>query len=386
MTLTAVDFRARSFRSLRSITVPLSNLEVFVGANGVGKTNLYSALELLRASAANDIGRALAEAGLQVSLWAGQRRAGPAQIVLGARFLDPHGAVRYDYEIAVGGPPPPKFNTTASFDREPQVKEETLTAMVRGRRTKLLERRHRRVMARDETDGWRRVDVDLMDSETVLGRLEDPSRFPELDLVRRTLMAWRFYHQVRTDAGSALRRPCVAVATPALASDGANLAAVLATIVYIGLDRTDLDAAVEAAFPGARLVIPNPGRMAEFAMVLPEFPHRPFAASELSDGTLRFLALAGALLAVRPPPFLALNEPEASLHPNLMEPLAGMIVKASKRSQVWLVTHSERLAQAVARLGDCTPRAVAKKDGATVIEGLKLWGEFDDGEDEDGDD
>jgi predicted ATPase len=383
VTLIATDFRAKAFRSLKSIAVPLSDLEVFVGANGVGKTNLYRGLELLRAAAANDIGRALAEEGMSESMWAGQRRAGPAQIALGAGFLDRHGPVRYHYEIVLGLPPPPPFNTTASFDLEPQVKEETLTAVVRGRRTRLLERRHRGVMARDEADGWRSVEVDLMQSETVLGRLEDPSRFPELDLVRRTLLAWRFYHQVRTDAGSPLRRPCVAVATPALASDGANLAAVLATISHIGLDRTDLDAAVEAAFPGARLVLPNPRRMAEFAMVLPEFPQRQFAASELSDGTLRFLALAGALLALRPPPFMALNEPEASLHPDLMEPLAGMIVKAAKRSQVWLVTHSERLAEAVARLGHCTPRAVSKKDGATVIEGLKPWGEFADEDDED---
>ena len=57
---------------------------------------------------------------------------------------------------------------------------------------------------------------------------------------------------------------------------------------------------------------------------------------------------AKAALAYRLPPFIALNEPEASLHPDLMEPLAGMVVKAAKRrSQVWLVTHSERLAHAV---------------------------------------
>ena len=45
-------------------------------------------------------------------------------------------------------------------------------------------------------------------------------------------------------------------------------------------------------------------------------------------------------LRFRLPPFLALNE--ASLHPDLMEPLERMSVGASKRSQVWLVTHSER--------------------------------------------
>ena len=238
-------------------------------------------------------------------------------------------------------------------------------------------------MARTEDRGWDKVDIDLLESETVLGRLEDSARFSELDLVRRTLLAWRFYHQVRTDADSHLRRPCVAVATPSLASDGSNLAAVFATLAHVRQDTTELDSAVQAAFLGARLVMPKPGRDASFAMIFPEFPQRQFAAAELSDGTLRFLALAGALLAYRLPPFIALNEPEASLHPNLMEPLAGMVVNAAKRSQVWLVTHSERLAQAVTAAGGAKVRTVVKTDGATTIESLKAWGEFEDEADED---
>ena len=72
---------------------------------------------------------------------------------------------------------------------------------------------------------------------------------------------------------------------------------------------------IDQAFPGARLVVPPPGRTASFGMSFPEFPHRVFSAQELSDGTLRFLALAGALLAYRLPPFVALNEPETSLQP-----------------------------------------------------------------------
>ncbi|CAN7299046.1 hypothetical protein LJR219_001483 [Phenylobacterium sp. LjRoot219] len=72
-----------------------------------------------------------------------------------------------------------------------------------------MEREGVRVMARDE-DGRRvEIDIDLLDSETALGRLEDPSRYPTLDLVRRTLLEWRLYHGLRTDTDSPLRRPCV---------------------------------------------------------------------------------------------------------------------------------------------------------------------------------
>lgn len=385
MTLTVTDFRVRGFRSLKSLSYPLSSLDVFLGANGVGKSNLYRGLELLRFAAMNDLGRSLAEEGMPDALWAGPRKAkAPVQITLSVGLMaSEKDQFRYEYEVVIGLPPPPPWNTTASFDLEPQIKAESLALLIRGRGTRLLERRGRSVMARTEDRGWDKVDIDLLESETVLGRLEDSARFSELDLVRRTLLAWRFYHQVRTDADSHLRRPCVAVATPSLASDGSNLAAVFATLAHVRQDTTELDSAVQAAFPGARLVMPKPGRDASFAMIFPEFPQRQFAAAELSDGTLRFLALAGALLAYRLPPFIALNEPEASLHPDLMEPLAGMVVNAAKRSQVWLVTHSERLAQAVTAAGGAKVRTVVKTDGATTIESLKVWGEFEDEADED---
>jgi predicted ATPase len=100
-------------------------------------------------------------------------------------------------------------------------------------------------------------------------------------------------------------------------------------------------------------------------------------AAELSDGTLRFLLWSAALLTPRPPPLMVLNEPETSLHPDLLDPLAEMIVQASERTQVWMVTHSERLAEAVGRLGRVAPRRVIKRNGETWIEGLRLFGDFD---------
>ena len=194
--------------------------------------------------------------------------------------------------------------------------------------------------------------------------------------MRRTLLEWRFYHDLRTDAASPLRRPCTAVATPTLASDGSNLAAVFATLAHIRQDTVELDALVDQAFPGARLVIPPPERMASFGMRFPDFPQRVFDAAELSDGTLKFLALAGALMAYRLPPFIALNEPESSLHPALMTPLAKLVAQASERSQVWLVTHSDTLAQQIAAATVGSVRTVTKDEGATTIEGLTLLGTF----------
>lgn len=373
-------FSATGYRSLRAIHCPVSDLEVFVGGNGVGKTNLYRALELVRAAAANTLGYDLANEGMEQALWAGPRTRGkPVRIILSVDLADDERGGRgyYRYEVEIGFAPP---EAAPAFEVEPQIKTEQLSYIGGGRTVRLIDRVNASVMARGEDGRPAEIDLDLLASETVLGRLDDPGRYPALDLVRRTLLGWRFHHDLRTDAASPLRRPCPAVASPTLASDGANLAAVFATLKYIREDTRDLDRLIAQAFAGARLSVPSPGRMATFAMVYPEFPQREFGPEELSDGTLRFLALAGALLAYRLPPFMAFNEPESSLHPDLTEPLAALVATASTRSQLWLVTHSTALAQALEGHG-AKARTVIKKDGATWIEGLKLTGAFKDEDD-----
>lgn len=376
MDLPVREFCASGYRSLKQIAYPVSRLDVFVGANGVGKSNLYRALELLRGAAANTLGHDLAREGLDLALWAGPRTHHQPAVRLSVALAAPDRLEPgYRYEVEAGFPP---LKASPTFGLEPQIKSEALTYVGGSRPVRLLERTGPSVMARNDDGRPAAIDIDILASETVLGRLEDPSRYPELDVVRRTLMEWRFYHDLRTDADSPLRRPCVAVATPTLASDGSNLAAVFATLRHIREDTVDLDAVIDAAFPGSKLVVPEPERTASFGMMFPEFPKRVFEAAELSDGTLRFLSLAGALMAYRLPPFIALNEPESSLHPDLMEPLARLIAKAAERTQVWLVTHSERLAAAIARTGAGAIRTVTKRDGATTIEGLTRLGTFRD--------
>lgn len=382
MPLRLSEVSTAGYRSLRAIHYPVGDLEVFVGANGVGKTNLYRGLELIRAAAENRLGIALAHEGMTSALWAGRpRRNQPVRMSFGVT-LGEAGArsPRYRYEVEVGLPP---ARNPGAFSLEPQIKTETLGVTLGGRTTRLLDRKGPSVMARGEDGRPLEIDIDLLGSETVLGRLEDPGRYAGLDAVRRTLLDWRFYHEFRTDPGSPLRRPCVAVATPTLASDGSNLAAVFATLSEIREDTTELDEVIAGAFPGARLEVEVDGAQASFGMTFPEFPNRVFSAAELSDGTLRFLALAGALLAYRLPPFVALNEPESSLHPDLVPALADLILRAAQRTQVWLVTHSEGLAEAVATWPRAERRRVIKQGGATWIEGLKLFGAYEEPEEED---
>ena len=368
------------YRSLRSITFPVANLSVFVGGNGAGKTNLYRAIALLQAAATGHLVRELAaEGGMQSALWAGERRrTEPARVRLAAELADDGTGHAFRYEVEVGLVE--QFRGVASgaaFLLEPQIKTERLS-LVSGRHpVAMLGRDGPTGFVRDENGRKRDLGQSLLATETALAALQDAVRYPEIQLVRQAMTAWRFHHDFRTDATSPLRHPCLAVTTPTLASDGSDLAAVFATLAHIRQDTADLDAALDGAFPGARLEIPVPQRQASFGVIFPDYPKRVFTAAELSDGTLRFLALAGAFLAYRLPPFIALNEPEASLHPDLTEPLARLIVRAAERSQIWLVTHSERLASAIQDCGGVRPHVVTKRAGATWIEGLRLSGSFE---------
>jgi predicted ATPase len=388
------------YRSLRAIRFPVGQLTVFVGANGVGKTNLYRALQLLQAAAAGTLTRELAsEGGMDSAVWAGKRKVNrPVRIKLdvglaadsndaGQLPFDDDGdpGIDYSYSIEVGLPAP----GTAALGLEPQIKEETLLHHHAKRQKKVLERDARRATAIDIEGKKHALGADLLASETALGALQDPGRFGDIDLVRRTLLDWRFYHDFRSDRDSLLRRPCLTVTTPTLASDGSDLAAVFATLVGIRQDASELYRAIDDAFPGARLEIRTGRRNSSFGLIqddglVPDdYPPRVFEANELSDGTLRYLALAGALLGYRLPAFIALNEPEASLHPDLLEPLARLIVSAAERTQIWVVTHSERLADAFKSFGGVAPRTVIKRSGETWIEGLKLGGSFAQDEDDD---
>jgi predicted ATPase len=304
-------------------------------------------------------------------------RHAPARLILKAHFDELDSGVEvglpHSYEIEIGLRRP----TEAAFEIEPLIKEERLTIRHGGRDVVMLERKGSFVALRNEA-GSRETQRDaVLPSETALAAFRDGARYPELEAVRRELLDWRLYHDFRTDTASPIRQPCHAITTPTLSADGRDLAAVLATLFVIREDTTDLAAAIDDAFPGARLSAHDEGSWCRFELRFPDMP-RPFGMHELSDGTLKYLCLLGALMGYRLPSLIALNEPEASLHPALLAPLARLIARAAFKTRIWIVTHSEALADAMKAETGKPPRRVVKVAGATSIEGLKLTGEYRD--------
>ncbi len=157
--------------------------------------------------------------------------------------------------------------------------------------------------------------------------------------------------------------------TPILGNDGSDLASAVQTILQIG-DAGGLAEAVEDAFPGSHLSVGN--NMGRFALSMHQHGLlRPLDASELSDGTLRYLLWIAALLTPRPPALVVLNEPETSLHPNLLPALARLVARVSQHSQVIVVTHASPLIAALGQADGCNSIMLEKAFGETIVVGTK---------------
>jgi predicted ATPase len=364
------------YRSLRDLVIPLEHLNLVTGPNGSGKSNLYRALRLLAETAQGRVIPSLArEGGLQSTLWAGPEkfsravlrgehavqgiaRKKPVSLRLGFASDD------FSYAIDLGLPPP----SSSAFAHDPEIKRECIWAGSTLRPSAVLvDRRTCVVKSRDKEDGWTIVTHDLASFDSMMTHCADPKHTPEMLMLREEMRAWRFYDHFRTDVTAPARTPQIGTHTPVLSHDGTDLAAALQTIRQIG-DVDALDQAVDDAFPGSRVSVTFENGWFETEMQQHGLL-RPLKAAELSDGTLRYLLWIAALLTPRPPGLLVLNEPETSLHPDLLPALGRLISQASDRSQVVVVSHAPALVDALQQLPECHSIALEKTFGQTMLAG-----------------
>lgn len=340
----------RGYRSLRDVVLPLARLTVVTGANGTGKSSLYRALRLLADCGRGEVIGSLArEGGLESVLWAGPEqltgarrtgrvegttRSGRVSLELGFASED------FGYLVDLGLPQMAGHNSL--FARDPEIKREAVFVgpVMRGSTTLVRRTRDYAESSAESGRGFDKLSQSIPPYRSVLGEYAHPGAHPELAAVRDRLRDWRFYDGFRVDAAAPARRRNVGTRTPVLSDDGRDVAAAIQTILEAGFD--DLQRAVADAFDGAALSVAGHDGLFDLQLHQPGML-RPLRAAELSDGTLRFLLWAAALLSPRPPSLMVLNEPETSLHQGLVRPLASLIRTAAENTQVVVVTHSTAL-------------------------------------------
>ncbi len=336
------NIHIENYRSIKKISLELDRLNIVFGPNGCGKSNIYKAIHLLSSAASNQISSFLSdEGGIENAMWSGTSRSNdsPRRLRLSFETVD------FEYELQIGFPDKPPFESL--FELDPVIKEESIWIAGFNRRpsSHVLRRKNQSVILSNIHGEKITHASSIYENESFFSQLSEPHLYPEVSQVKETIRNWRFYHEFDVSRTSAIRQTQVGFRSPVLSSDGKNLAAAYQTIVEIGHIEL-LTEILQIAFPESSFFCTN--NRAQFNIMMNRVGvSRPLHINEMSDGTIRFLCLAVALLSPRPPELIILNEPENSLHSQMLPALARLISEASRYSQIWLTSHSSQLAESI---------------------------------------
>lgn len=358
------------FRSLKNVNWSPGNLNVVIGSNGTGKSNLLRFLELISVSAQGRLGKYIqALGGMEPIVWDG--------IATSIRFTletspigGEIGPEHYELELARLG-----LGSSYRIDRELLANSHKLRRGHERKPFKFLERIAKNAVIFDENErAFVMAEEFVLDEESLLAIASGPfvsNHF--IPPFQRELASIAVYHDLHVNKDAIIRQPSIARLEKRVDPDGQNLISVLHTL-YTG-DREfkrDINSAMKAAFGDDfdELVFPPASDQKIQLRVRWKTLKREQSATELSDGTLRFLFLLTVLASPSPAPIIAIDEPETGLHPSMLPLIAEYAIDAATRSQVILTTHSPQFLDA---FGTTRPTTTVAKweNGETILQTLR---------------
>ena len=342
----------------------LQSLNVLIGANGAGKSNLIEAIGLLQSAPGNLLESVRTGGGITEWLWKGSDGAPVAEI--DTTIFYPQGTMPLRHRL--------KF--TMVGQRAELVDEAIENEQRRpGERDVFFYYRYQSGhpvlnVKTDEQGGHTRRGLhreDLALDQSVLSQRKDPDQYPEVTYLGSEYAKIKLFREWNLGRNTQPRRP-QPTDLPAdfLREDAANVALVLNDLEHRSTLRASI---VEQLREADASIVDFSTKVLGGTIQL--FLHysglrAPVAATRLSDGTVRYLCLLAVLCHPEPPPLVCLEEPELGLHPDLLARLAGLLVDASHRMQLIVTTHSDVLVDGLTRV----PEAVIvceKQDGSTKM-------------------
>jgi predicted ATPase len=301
-----------------------------IGANGTGKTSILDVLSLLASSAQGKLASSISElSGLADILTNGLPGALELEIANDSPTDDP---LKYTLRLRLQG-------FAYQIDEETLSHKETSAhgypyIQSVGRDIVYLDTKTRE-LARPT---WQHKPL-----ETTLAQV--PRMYGSLEDFRERLASSTFYHALNVDPRSPVRLPQPMAPAELPGKNGEDLASCLYNLRETNRDRYEaVEDSLRAAFPRfERLDFPLVAAGTVSLAWRETGTSKPFYAHQLSEGTLRFLWLTTLLQSPGLTALTLLDEPEVSLHPELLSLLADQLREASQRSQIVVATHSDTL-------------------------------------------
>jgi predicted ATPase len=348
------SLRLQNFLSFGSQTnsITLEPLNVLIGRNASGKSNLIEAVGLLRATPQNLTAPIREGGGISEWLWKGRKSTPEAEIEAIVDY--PEGVMPLRYRI--------------SFTRVGQRLEIVDEAIENEERTQSYEpdvyffyryekgrpvlnvRQRTEEQAGTSTGRTRRYlrREDLNPEQSVLSQRKDPDQYPEITYLGNVFGEMRLYREWNLGRYTAPRLPQKAdLPNDFLLEDTSNLGLVINNLQNKPVAKRRITNRLGEFYSGVEDVTTQIEGGTVQVFIHEQGITQPIPATRLSDGTLRYLCLLTLLCHPTPPPLLCIEEPELGLHPDILPVIAKLLVEASQRTQLIVTTHSDALVSAL---------------------------------------
>jgi predicted ATPase len=374
----------RSFLSYGPDASPIEllPLNVLIGPNTSGKSNLLEAVNVLRATP-SDITQPIRDGGgVEDYLWKGLGTSGAPTAVIEAIVDYPEGNSPLKYRLAfsmlgqrfeivdeaIENPTPSPGEADVYFYYRFQEGNPVVNIRAKAEaQAASSQDRVRRSLHRES----------VAVGQSILSQRKDPDQYPEITYLGNQFSKVKLYREWGLGRNTGPRKPQkVDLPSDFLSEDGENLPLVLnylesrsemRSVINDYLKKLDESAeTVVARFLGGtvQLFVHERG--------LKEIP-----ATRLSDETLRYLCLLAVLCHPEPPRLVCLEEPEIGLHPDVLSTVAELLVRASERSQLIVTTHSDILISALTENAESVLICARDANGSRLTrlepERLKEW-------------
>jgi predicted ATPase len=350
--------------SFKDAELELRPLNVLIGANASGKSNLIRAFGLVK-SLPNDLQKEISDGG-GPGAWINRKTNGIARITLSqlngfVSYTVALKTVAQTYEIVEEFAPMVFRRDLAKLSIPGNNPDADRAEIMRVRETFNL---------RDHLENEAKLATLLLSTQqSVLAQVRIPGHL--IGSLASALQGIRLYREFKTGPGTQARQGIASSALAGyLSEDGSNLALVLNELNLINSLKHANEALHRFSDLFTEVVALTRGGTTQL-YVREEGVGEPFAATSLSDGTLRLLCLLAVLLDPAPPPLVCIEEPEVGMHPDAIRMIADLLVEASSKTQLIVTTHSPALVDALSDQPESVVVCERNFDGFTEFRRLK---------------